>query len=635
MTETVAPDAPEAPAATETPAAPDAPDAPQAPAEPGPGRGRTVLTVAVLTAVVAAPIAIAAAAVRSPRWYPLVDLAQIEMRVRDVGLAHPPLLGLGGRIFGYGTQGSHPGPLSFYLLAPVYRLAGSSSWALNLSDAVINVAVVAAILWVAHRRAGLRGALALAAGLAFLMRLYSTAVLVYPWNPYMPVLFWVLFLVCVWSVLCDDVALLPVAVFAGSLCAQTHVPYVALVGGMSVVVVGGLAWSWRGRRDDAGARRALVRWTGASVALGALLWLPVFVEQLGGNPGNLSIIIASFRHPSEPPIGLGQAGRLWLHHLDVVNIARGSDALSGSLVPGVALAALWAAAAAVAVLVVRQRTLTALHVVAGSALALGLVAISRIFGPAWDYLMLWAWGTAALAAVAVILTGLALVDRGLGAGTASRLSWAPAAALGVLVLVPTVLAARSAPDTEESAMALSNDLGRVVAPTLAAIDGGDVPGPGGHDGTYLVTWTDAYNLGGQGQGLLLELERRGYDARADRGQKIALRAHRLIDPADADAELHLAVGGAAIDEAAAHPGSRRIAYVDPRTAAQRADYEQARDEVVAGLERAGLDDMLRDLDSNFFGVAADPRLPEELRVPVYVMGQVRQPIAVFTWDPNA
>jgi hypothetical protein len=44
--------------------------------------------------------------------------------------------------------------------------------------------------------------------------------------------------------------------------------------------------------------------------------------------------------------------------------------------------------------------------------------------------------------------------------------------------------------------------------------------------------------------------------------------------------------------------------------------------------------MRRDLDTNFFGVAADPRLPQELRVPIYVMGRVRQPIAVFTWDPT-
>jgi hypothetical protein len=93
----------------------------------GPGGGRrTAVTVGAITAVLAVPLVIATVAVRSPRWYPLIDLAQIEMRVRDVGLDHPPLVGLGGRIFaGDGTQGSHPGPLSFYLLAPVYRLAAA------------------------------------------------------------------------------------------------------------------------------------------------------------------------------------------------------------------------------------------------------------------------------------------------------------------------------------------------------------------------------------------------------------------------------------------------------------------------------------------------------------------------------
>jgi hypothetical protein len=82
---------------------------------------------ALVAAVVSLPVLVAAVAVHSPRWYPPVDLAQIELRVRDVGLAHPPLVGLGGRIVGYGTQGSHPGPMSFYLLAPVYRLLGSSA----------------------------------------------------------------------------------------------------------------------------------------------------------------------------------------------------------------------------------------------------------------------------------------------------------------------------------------------------------------------------------------------------------------------------------------------------------------------------------------------------------------------------
>jgi hypothetical protein len=629
-------------------------------AEPNGGRrarrGRTALELAVLTAVVVVPMVIAAAAVRTPRWYPLVDLVQIEMRVRDVGLSHPPLVGLGGRIFGLGTQGSHPGPLSFYLLAPVYRLMGSSSWGLQVSDAVLNVGVVAATLWATHRRLGLRGALVMAGGLAFLMRLYTPGLLVYPWNPFMPVLFWVLFLVCVWGVLCDDLAVLPVAVVAGSLCAQTHVPYVGLVGGMAVLVVGALALSWRRRAGDAAARRALVRWTGGSLALGALLWLPVFVQQLGGDPGNLSILIANFRHPSDPNIGPGDAVRYWLHHLDVVNLVRGSSALGGSLAPGVVLLVAWAGAAALA-LWLGERTLIRLHVVVGAALALGLAAISRIFGPPWYYLMLWAWGTAALAVVAIGATGLAVVTGGLrrrtgapapapgdGDGAApepaeatgpggwlpARLAWLPVAALVTLVVVPTGLAARSAPDTQNDAMDLSDQLGEMVGPTVRAIDDGEVAG--GPHGTFLVTWTDPVNLGGQGQGLLLELERRGYRARADRGNKLAVRPHRLIDPADADAELHVAVGTDAIAQAEDHPGAVRLAHVDPRTDSERATFERLRAEVIDGLRAAGLDDMAAEVDTNFFGMAADPRLPVELRAAVYAMGQVHPPVAVYTWS---
>ena len=139
------------------------------------------------------------------------------MRVRDVFSGHPPTIGLGGRIFGINnTQGAHPGPLSFYLLAPVYRLFGSTSWALQMSGAVLNVVAAghhavgdAPAVGPARRAAG--------GGRARRSSSSCTArtLLVYPWNPFMPVLFWVLFLVCVWGVLCGDLPLLPVAVLAG------------------------------------------------------------------------------------------------------------------------------------------------------------------------------------------------------------------------------------------------------------------------------------------------------------------------------------------------------------------------------------------------------------------------------------
>ena len=52
--------------------------------------------------------------------------------------------------------------------------------------------------------------LGFAAILAWLLSYYGPEILTQAWNPYMPVLWWLLFVLAVWSVLCDDWALLPV-----------------------------------------------------------------------------------------------------------------------------------------------------------------------------------------------------------------------------------------------------------------------------------------------------------------------------------------------------------------------------------------------------------------------------------------
>src|SRR4051812_2043925 len=74
----------------------------------------------VLTGIVAllsVPIVVALVVLHSPRWYPLLDWAQTEIRIRDVASGHPPLIGLAGRIGPFGANGgSHPGPISFYVL---------------------------------------------------------------------------------------------------------------------------------------------------------------------------------------------------------------------------------------------------------------------------------------------------------------------------------------------------------------------------------------------------------------------------------------------------------------------------------------------------------------------------------------
>ena len=97
-------------------------------------------------AVLAFPLIVALVELRRPHWYPLLDMAQTEIRVRDVATGHPPLIGLAGRIGPFGPNGgSHPGPLSFYALWPVWRLFGGSSYGLFASDVVLDIVAIGSL----------------------------------------------------------------------------------------------------------------------------------------------------------------------------------------------------------------------------------------------------------------------------------------------------------------------------------------------------------------------------------------------------------------------------------------------------------------------------------------------------------
>ena len=209
-------------------------------------RDRRWLVGGATLVVVGLPLVVAALTLRRPHWYPVLDLAMTELRLRDVGTAHTPLIGLPGRIGpSLAEQGSHPGPLSFYLLAPLYRVLGSSAWAMQAATVVLNLAALGASVLMAVRRGGARLGLAVAALLMLLISGYGLTMLTQPWNPYLPLLWWVVLLLAVWSVACDDLAMLPVAVFAGSFCAQTHVPYLGMAAGLGVLTVLLLISVWR------------------------------------------------------------------------------------------------------------------------------------------------------------------------------------------------------------------------------------------------------------------------------------------------------------------------------------------------------------------------------------------------------
>ena len=214
-----------------------------------------------LWALLALPLVVALGVLHTKHWIPIGDIAQTELRVRDVWSRHPPLIGLAGRIGPFYHQGSHPGPLSFWSLWPVYRIFGETPMGLVASGTFLQLLAVGGALWLAFRRGGLRLVIGVAVILALLTRGYGSVTLTEPWNPFLPVMWWFLFLIAVWSVLCDDLVAFPIAVFAGSFCMETHISYLGLVGGLSLALVAGLVLAWRRRRDDAQRRREWFRWT--------------------------------------------------------------------------------------------------------------------------------------------------------------------------------------------------------------------------------------------------------------------------------------------------------------------------------------------------------------------------------------
>lgn len=574
------------------------------------------------------PLVVAVIALAGRRWHPVLDLAMTEYRVRDVFGRHTPLIGLPGRIGEYPDQGSHPGPLSFYLVAVTYRLLGSSAWAMTAGTVVIHVATITTTLWLACRRLGAPGLAAGSALVAIVVHGYGQVTLTQPWNPYLPLLAWVLVLVAAWCAVAGDaIALVPLVV-AASFCAQTHVPYLPL--GVGMVLLGLVAAHLRARSLPPDERRRDRRFALIAVGAGVVLWIPPFVDQLRNEPGNIRRLLDHFGSPPEEAIGIGEGVRIALRHLDpwtgvVAQLWGGGGFVADASAWRGALAlAAWVAAAAVAWRI-GSRSLRSLHIVVAVALALGTASTARIFGRPWYYLTLWAWGTTMLALGAIAWSALTLwrerrpdldVRRVVGVS-----------GLGVAAVVTIATTVSFAVDAEYPEERLSEAVGALAGPTYDAI----VEGAGaavGEDGRYQVRWSDAADIGSPGYGLLLELERRGLDVAADENFRVQVTPHRAGPRELADAQVHLATGGY-IERWRAIPDAVEVATYDPRTDAERAEFAAVRADLVARLTAEGLDDLVPSVDENLFGLSIDPRLSAADHADLARLIELGQPMAVF------
>ena len=327
-------------------------------------------------------------------YLPSADQAWIELQVRDIG-RRPVLLGPYSR-FGW----FHPGPILYYLLWLPYRITGSSSLSLCFAALTLNAVALVGIALVAKRRGGLPLALLTLFLTGLLMSSLGAQFFRDVWNPSITILPFVLLVLLAWSISCGEAWALPVGAGVGTFLVQTHVSYgftTATV--LAAGLVGAAITLWRRRSGDDHHER--VRWwgrmSGVTVIVLAGLWLPVVIQQLTSDDGNLAALVRFFRdHGREHSYGDAWhvlASQLsvwpdWLAGSIVRNIYSGALDLSGPT--PIAVAALVLIGAAV-ITWRRAKDAFRLDVVVGLAIIAGFVSVSRIVGEIFPYLVIWTW----------------------------------------------------------------------------------------------------------------------------------------------------------------------------------------------------------------------------------------------------
>jgi hypothetical protein len=536
--------------------------------------GRKGIGVALALAVL--PAVAAAASVLGYHWHASGDQALELLRIGDVGGRHTPLVGAWSR-WGW----AHPGPMLFWLLAPFFWVFGATG--VLVGTGLLNALAAGGAVLVGYRRGGVHLALLIALLEALLAHALGLGLLVDPWNPWAAFLPFVLFLLLVWCVLCDDFVMLPLAVAVGSFSLQTHAGYLPLVGGLLVVAAGWTAWgAIRARRhpgssatvetapDRAASPSSLgappapnaMRALTVSAIVALVVWSAPLVQQVSSDTGNLGDLLSYARSPSEPPVGwalaFGVMGRQlrfpgpWITGHDNANIY--GLAKTGATIPALVL---------IAVLVAciwwghrrDSHDGARLAVVALLVLALGVVATARATPNSFiPYVLRWWWAIPAIAALAVAWTAMTTCPARL------RTPATAAVLLGLVVTMAVDVAGLPAPVPHAG---LSRGMAALAEPTADGLT---------NNRRYLVRGKDERNFKAATSALYVELDGRGFDVfvEPDKDAEPQYGSWRLAQPDEVD-DIVTIVNLAELGTAWEPPrGSRRVAFWDPLTFAQRA-----------------------------------------------------------------
>ncbi|HUP75934.1 MAG TPA: hypothetical protein VM282_23070 [Acidimicrobiales bacterium] len=529
----------------------------------------------LIGAAVVLPALIAIVRVAGQRWYPAGDWAMIELRTRDAGTRHTPLVGPYSR---YGWN--HPGPLLFWYYAIPYRLSGGQSWSLLAAAALANAVAMAGMLTFAWRRGQAVLTAIVGLGLAILGAHLKVDFLWDPWNPWITVLPFGLLILSAWAASIGDRWGLPVAVLTAAFLVQSHIGFVLLAGGL-------LAWAaaaaWRNGTD----RRT---WT-LAIGVGAATCVPMVLDQIFGQ-GNLGEVLRYFTSSDARPAGFRRAlgvvarelgGRgAWFGEPEPVNPIGGAvrgDSAGRLLVPMVAFAG-----AGIAAWSCRATRAVRLQITVAVAAVMGFISVSRISDGVFGYLVRWWWMLAMLWWASIVWSVWSFVAHHIRVSARSELKITiGAAALILWIAVATAVA----PNTTNAPAEEFGTAMRAVTPTTLA----NLPAKGG---IYLQG--TGPNVGWLTDALALQLDRSGHAVLLDDGQRFKAGEFRTIGDRTPAVRMTV-VTGIVIEDAGNSALGREVVRWDPLPDEQRADRRRVTLELRDQLEQAGRPDLVKALDN--------------------------------------
>jgi hypothetical protein len=560
------------------------------------------------------------ASVAGATWNLTGDFSHTEFLVRAIP-RHPPLIGVAARVQ---DLGSTPGPSMAYLLYPFYKLFGSTAFALVTAVDLLHLAAVAGAVVVAKRVGGTAIAVLTASSLTVVVVALAPRFFLEPWNVWVPVFAFALFLILVWGLACEHLALLPLAVAVGSHCVQTHISYTVLVGGLLGGVVAWLAGLWW--RTDRLAERHPLKWLLIATATLIVAWLPPVIEQLRPGTGNLRKLYHQFTDPGAPFVGTRAAikamvGRFNLFGPWIVDAQK--DPLSTPNYIGfvlfvglVGVSARWAWKR-------RDRVELSLYAVLATATVLGLFSTMRIFGVFFEYVIRWMLPLVALW-VATSVWSCWLTWRARSA--AQDIDRTAHVAAGITVAFACVATgigvARAAtaevPYQRDSAItkALSTELESTLDPTMR----------------YQINEVDPVALGSVAFGMALELEKKSsVHAGVGPWGVAGVMPYRVVDADQADSVLWYVASTPLIDAFNAQPGAVEMASFDVRSAPEAQRSDQLETQLLQVLCDAGRPE-LRDLLFTRWGhtlLTFMTDLPPEAKPLLQQYSDLRLPAAVI------